>query len=306
MTNSSSEAPKSQRQFDEAHFEGYFSVSTGDLYYREFGTGENVLVGLHGGPGAANDYLSPLVDVVNNDWTLYLYDQYGCGRSDSPPDKVYDHFTMEEYRDRLDEVREAIGVDQFHLYGQSWGGWLALDYVLTYPDRVASLTLADTSADIQAAATAMRSAARNCLTDEEREQFEELVANRDFDSDDFATLQEKVIDEHINRSDTEPFAFAPQTNAHIYGVMWGPSEFVLAETARLRNWSVTDRLHEIDCPTLVINGEYDEIAPELGEEMASKIPNAEFVKIEDASHLPMWEQRARHNEVLQDFLMSVD
>lgn len=303
--NDTDDTPEKRPQFDERHYEGYLSVSDGDLYYREFGSGDNVLVGLHGGPGAVQDYLAPLVDLVTPEWTLFLYDQYGSGRSDAPPDNVYDHFTIREFRDRLDEVREAIGVDQLHLYGQSWGGWLALDYVLAYPDRVGSLVLADTSADIQRAAEAMRDAARSCLSGEEREEFDEIVANRDFDSDAFEELQEKINDEHINRSDEEPFEFAPESNPAIYGVMWGPSEFVLAETARLRDWSVTTQLNEIECPTLVINGEYDEIAPELGAELGEEIPNAQFVEIEDASHLPLWEQRETHTEVVTEFLESV-
>lgn len=304
-TADSDDGPEKVPQFEEPHFEGQFSISDGRLYYREFGSGDNVLVGLHGGPGAPHDYLAPLVDLAGPDWTVYLYDQFGCGRSDSPPDRVYDYYTIEEYADRLEEVREAIGVEQFHLYGQSWGGWLALEYVLSYPDAVASLTLADTSADIQRAAEAMRNAARSCLSDEERDSFEDLVTGRDFDDDAFDEYEQKVIDEHINRSDEEPFEFAPQTNADLYGVMWGPSEFVLAETARLRDWSVVDRLHEIDCPTLVINGEYDEIAPELGAEMATEIPNARFVEFEDASHLPLWEDRETHTEVVSEFLDSV-
>lgn len=303
--NDSDDAPASVRQFDEPHFEGYFSVSAGQLYYREFGAGDNVLVGLHGGPGAAQDYLAPLVDLAGPEWTLYLYDQYGSGRSDTPPDNVYDHYTIGQYRDRLDEVRQAIGVEELHLYGQSWGGWLALEYAVEYPDRVASLVLADTSADIQRAAEAMREAARSCLSEEERAEFDEIVANRDFEDDTFEELQETIADEHINRSEAEPFEFAPPTNAAVYGVMWGPSEFVLAETARLRDWSVTDRLNGITCPTLVINGEYDEIAPELGADMASEIPNARAVEIEEASHLPLWEQRETHSAVVSEFLASV-
>lgn len=303
--NETDNTPEKRPQFDERHYEGYLSVSDGHLYYREFGSGDNVLVGLHGGPGAVHDYLGPLVDLVTPEWTLYLYDQYGSGRSDTPPDNVYDHFTIQEYRDRLEEVREAIGVDQLHLYGQSWGGWLALEYVLEYPDRVASLVLADTSADIQRAAESMRNAARSCLSDEEREEFDEIVADRDFGNDAFEELREKIEDEHINRSDEDPFEFAPESNPAIYGVMWGPSEFVLAETARLRDWSVTDRLTEIECPTLVINGEYDEISPELGAEMADEIPNAQFVEMEDASHVPLLEQREMHTEVVSEFLGSV-
>jgi proline iminopeptidase len=285
-------------------------VSDGQLYYREFGSGDNILVGLHGGPGAANDYLAPLVDLAGGEWTVYLYDQYGGGRSDTPPERVYDHYTIEEYRDRLDEVREAISEQQLHLYGHSWGGWLALSYVLTYPDQVASLILADTSADIQRAAEAMRETARECLSDEERAEFDELVADRAFDDDTVEEYlehikDEHIKDEHINRSDEDPFEFSPPIDPEIYGVMWGPSEFVLAETARLRDWSVTDRLSEIECPTLVINGQYDEISPRLGEEMADKIPDARFVEIEDASHLPLWEDRETHTSVVTEFLDSV-
>lgn len=305
MTTNDSDGPKKRRQFDEPHYEGYLSISAGHLYYREFGSGDNVLVGLHGGPGAAHDYLAPLADLAGPEWTVYLYDQYGCGRSDTPPNGVYDDFTIEEYSDRLDEVREAIGAEQLHLYGQSWGGWLALEYVLSYPDNVASLLLADTSADIQRAAETMRNAARSCLSDEERDDFETLVATRSVDDDAFDEYQEKIVDEHINRSDEDPFEFGPSTNPDIYGVMWGPSEFVLAETARLRDWSVTERLNEIECPTLVINGEYDEIAPELGAQMAEGIPDAQFVEFDDASHLPLWEVRDRHANTVTEFLESV-
>lgn len=304
MTTSddSDEVPEKLPQFDEPHFEGHFSISAGRVYYREFGSGDEALVGLHGGPGAAHDYLAPLVDLAGPDLTVYLYDQYGCGRSDAPPDHVYDHFTIEEYRDRLDEVREAIGADRIHLYGQSWGGWLAMEYVLSYPDRVASLTLANTSADIQRAAETMRTAALSCFSEEEREDFEDIVADRNFDDDAFEEYQRTIVDEHVNRSEEEPFEFAPPTNPVVYGVMWGPSEFVLAETARLRDWDVTDRLEEIECPTLVVTGEFDEIAPELGAEMAEEIPNARLVEFEGASHLPLWEERETHAEVVGDFL----
>lgn len=66
-------------QFDTPHLEGYLSISAGDLHYREFGTGPNVLVGLHGGPGTPQDYLAPLEAFAGEEWTVYLYDQYGCG-----------------------------------------------------------------------------------------------------------------------------------------------------------------------------------------------------------------------------------
>lgn len=292
-------------QFDVPHYEGHLSIDVGDLYYREFGTGENVLLGLHGGPGAAHDYLAPLTDVAGDDWTLYLYDQYGCGRSDRPADGVYDEYTVAAYRDRLDEVRQAIGEEAVHLYGQSWGGWLALEYVLEYPERVASLTLANTSADIDRAADAMWAAALDAIDEADHEDFIGLVEDGAFDDDVMEAYNETFVDEHILRVDAEPFEFAPDTNPDSYGVMWGPAEFQLAETARLRGWNVTDRLGDIDCPTLVITGEYDEISPELAREMAEAIPDARLEVFDSASHLPLWEEREAHAEVLREFLSSV-
>lgn len=292
-------------QFDVPHYEGHLSIGVGDLYYREFGTGENVLVGLHGGPGAPHDYLAPLTDLASDDWTVYLYDQYGCGRSDEPADGVYDEYTMAAYRDRVDEVRRAIDEDSVHLYGQSWGGWLALEYVLEYPGRVASLTLANTSADIERAGETMWAAAIDAIDESDHEEFRELVEERAFDDDAMEDFNETFVDEHILRVDAEPFEYAPGSNSAIYGVMWGPAEFKLAETARLRDWDVTDRLGEINCPTLVITGEHDEISPTLAREMADAIPEADLVEFEGASHLPLWEEREAHAEVLQTFLDSV-
>lgn len=301
-----SDEPTKQPQFGVPHFEGHLQIDAGNLYYREFGSGENVLVGLHGGPGAAHDYLAPLTDVASDEWTVFLYDQYGGGRSDRPADAAFDDITIEGFRDRLEQVRQAIGRETIHLYGQSWGGWLALAYAVEYPDRVGSLTIANSSADTDAAAAAMWEAALDCLeTDAEREELRKIVAERRFDDDAYSEYVDRFTDVHVNRSDEDPFVFSPPTESKVYGVMWGSSEFNMAETARLRGWSVTDRLDEITCPTLVLNGEYDEIAPALGRELADGLPNGQFVEFADASHLPLWEARDEHLSILRDFLASV-
>ena len=302
MTGTDHDIPSKRRQFGRPHYEGYISTTAGQLYFREFGDADAMLIGLHGGPGAAHDYLAPLAELAGEDLTVVLYDQFGCGRSDVPPDTVYDYYTIESYCERLDEVRRALETDTIHLYGHSWGGWLALEYALTHPDHVASLMLANTSSSTTAAIESMYEAARSCLDQDDRALFDELIAERRFDDDRFNEFNERFSNRHVNRSNEEPFADNPPSNEAIYGVMWGPSEFVMAETARLRDWDVTDRLDEIPCPTLVLNGEYDEIAPALGASMAESIPDARFEEIANASHLPLWEQPERHERLLRSFL----
>ena len=130
------------------HGEGFFEIEEYELYYRRFGSGDDVLVGVHGGPGMPHDYLAPLVAHAGEDLTVYLYDQFGVGRSDRPAPGDFDRYTVEHYRDELEAVRQAIDPDgSFTLYGQSWGGMLAQEYAIEHGDHLDSLILANTLAD---------------------------------------------------------------------------------------------------------------------------------------------------------------
>ncbi|MCL9815578.1 proline iminopeptidase-family hydrolase [Natronocalculus amylovorans] len=301
-----SDPPSLTPYFDVPHTDGYASLSDGYLYYRKFGTGENVLIGLHGGPGSTHDYLAPVVDLLGDDWTIYLYDQFGCGRSKRPPDGEFDYYTVEGYRDRLDAFRQAIGVETVTLYGHSWGGMLAQEYALAYPEHVQGLVLANTLSETQRAAASMRAAASSLSTDD-RELFDQLVEARAFDDDRFSAFDEAIRENHVLRTERKPLHYEIGTtfNMDIYGLMWGQSEFVVAETARLRGWDVTDEIPAIDCPTLVLSGEYDEIEPSIAEEIAATIPGAELFVFSDASHMPFWEQREKHQSVVSGFLSTV-
>jgi len=97
------------------------------------------LLTLHGGPGAGHDYLEPLEGLAT-DRAVVFYDQLGCGKSDQPDDRTL--WVMERFVTEVATVRRTLGLEQIHLLGQSWGGWLAIEYMLTRPYGVVSLTLA--------------------------------------------------------------------------------------------------------------------------------------------------------------------
>lgn len=103
------------------------------------GTG-NVLITLHGGPGMTLDYMLSLETLAGPDLAVVSYDQRGVGRSSIPPDNAAS-YTLEKYTQDLEAVRQAIGVDQVILFGHSWGGILAQQYVTLYPEHVASIIL---------------------------------------------------------------------------------------------------------------------------------------------------------------------
>ena len=109
------------------------------IYVEQCGNpnGIPVLV-LHGGPGggcspAMRRYFDPAV------YRVVLFDQRGCGRS-RPHATVENNTTWHLIKD-IEAIRTVLGIDQFILFGGSWGATLALVYAITHPARVRQLVL---------------------------------------------------------------------------------------------------------------------------------------------------------------------
>jgi len=287
------------------HTEGYFDIDDYELYYRKFGSGDDVLVGVHGGPGMPHDYLGPLVRHAGEDYTVYLYDQFGVGRSSTPAPGDFDRYTVEHYRDELEAVRRRIDPEgSFTVYGQSWGGMLAQEYALAYGDEVDALILANTLADTRTAYKSMRSVLDELPADA-RATIEEHERQRAYDAPGYEAALDDAYREHVCRTEEYPELVRStfeRISLDVYGLMWGPNEYVLLRTARLRDWDVRDRLDEIEAPTLVLSGEYDEIDPSIARDIADRLPNADLHVFEGGSHMPFWERPDAHYDVVESFL----
>lgn len=84
------------------------------------------IVVLHGGPSVPSNYCYPLAKHVPYRSILF-YDQLGCGRSDEPP--KMEHYSIDQAVDDLEVVLKQLSIRRFHLYGQSFGGILAFEYL---------------------------------------------------------------------------------------------------------------------------------------------------------------------------------
>jgi L-proline amide hydrolase len=86
--------------------------------------------------------------------------------------------------------------------------------------------------------------------------------------------------------------------------MWGPSEFFA--TGVLANWNIEPRLGEIDVPTLIVSGRYDEATPAQQERLKEGIPGSRWTMVEHSAHLTFVEEPERYCEVLTSFLDAVE
>jgi proline iminopeptidase len=124
----------------EPYDSGHISVSeVHQLYYEQSGNPNGKpVVFLHGGPGAG---LTPEYRSFfdRHAYRVILFEQRGSGRS-TPHASLENNTTWDLVSD-IEKIREHFGVEQWLVFGGSWGSTLALAYAETHPERVSALVL---------------------------------------------------------------------------------------------------------------------------------------------------------------------
>ena len=126
---------------DVAVKEGWVETPDGvSLFYRKVGTGRELIVYLHGGPGSNFRGNGTLMDpLAGGSRTLVMYDQRGSGLSTLITDPA--RLTAGDHVRDLEAVRRHFGASRISLIGLSWGSGLAVLYATQYPQRVKRLLL---------------------------------------------------------------------------------------------------------------------------------------------------------------------
>jgi proline-specific peptidase len=258
---------------------------------------------LHGGPGAASDYMLPLAERLAEHRSVVVYDQLGCGRSDLPDDPSL--WTVERAVEELGQVRAALGLDRCHLLGQSWGGWLAIEYMTGRPAGIERLVLASTSASIPEFTAGARGLIE-ALPEPHRTVLIDLGAKGEYDHPDYQAAVQEFYRRHLCRLDPWPDALVRSSEQmdgnQVYLTMNGPTEFDVI--GRLRDWDRTADLHRINVPTLVTCGRYDEIVPGCSDTITRGIEGAQMHVFERSAHCAHLEEPDSYAALVEEFLAS--
>lgn len=253
------------------------------------------LVLMHGGPGLDYTTLLPL-QALADQFTLVFYDHRCNGRSTGADVST---MTLDNLTADADALREALGFDEWAVLGHSFGGNVALEYALRYPQRISRLVLMNTGADQRwvrdnapallakrgYSAAAVQAACRfysgQITPDEFFSTFRKFMSAYNYDNS-LPALARTLISGHMPKFQPEALVFGYQA---------------------LDGWSVVDRLGEITVPTLVIAGRYDFLfPPEHQAILADRLPNAQLELIERAGHDPHMERTGEVNRIIRQFL----
>jgi proline-specific peptidase len=285
---------------------GMIDVPGGRVWYQRLGEGSALpLLALHGGPGAGHYYLDPFVERMSAHRPVVVFDQLGCGESEKPDDPSL--WTVDRAVEELDVVREALGLQHCHLFGQSWGGWLAIEYLARGRQGIEGLILASTSAST---AQFMREAALliDALPEPSRTDLKELGARGEYDDPRYVTAVEVFYQRHLCRLEPWPEPMVKTGNEldgnQVYLTMNGPTEFDVI--GPLRDWDRSADLGRIGSPTLVTCGVYDEITPACSQTITDGVPNARMVVFPESAHCAHLEEPDDYAATAEAFLAEVD
>jgi len=274
-----------------------------EVWVKQIGIGDIPVLTLHGGPGFTHFYFECFEDFLPRDKIrFFYYDQLGCGFSDAPDDASL--WTLERFREEVEQVRAALGLERFVLYGQSWGGLLAMEYALKYPDRLGGLVISSMTASYPAY-VAYANRLRAALPDEVSDEMKRYEDQGNYEASEYQNLlMTQLYAKHLCRLDPwpEPVMRAfTHANLQVYRTMQGPSEFRV--TGNLKDWDRWADLPRIETPTLLLVGRHDTMSVDDIQRMGTLMPNSRVVICEKGSHLCMYDDQQAYFDALVPFLI---
>jgi proline iminopeptidase len=265
---------------------------------------------LHGGPGASDElYESFDLWFPQAGIEYYYYDQLGSFRSDQPDDSSL--WTLERFVDEVEQVRQALRLDRgnFVLFGQSWGGLLAMEYAVHHQQQLKGLVISNMMSSSRlyndyANDVLMPAMDQDALAEIKRFESEGKTADPRYEQ--LLTEHHYVL--HVCRM---PQANWPDPvnrglshiNPAIYVPMQGPSELGLSGT--LEDWDRSADLRHIDVPALVIGATHDTMDPAHLRWMSQQLPQGRYLHCPDGSHLCQFDDPDHFFPGLIDFLTSL-
>lgn len=265
-------------------------VDAGGVRTRTLETGHRdapVLVLLPGQTGHAEAYARN-IGPLGEHFHVHAIDPIGCGFTDKPSSP----YLIQDYVEHLKDFLDAEGIDKAHISGESIGGWVALRFATTYPDRADKLVL-NTCGGYNWDENVFKRIRDLTLPAVMNNQRDEVRARLEFLMDDKSKVTEELVDVRQHIYAMPPF----RANVERMLDVQVPE---IRKDIRITDDELRDTQHE----ALVLWTVHDPTAPtSVADTMAELLPNSKKVILEGAGHWPQWEIPEAFNQVHIDFLL---
>ena len=284
--------------------EGFLETNGGKVWYDVSGQGDKTpLVILHGGPGYPSYSLNQLTE-LNNERPVVMYDQLGCGRSDRITDTNL--LTIVSYTEQLDDLLNALDLEEVYLYGHSWGTILGVEYFLKHPTRVKGMVLSSPCLDLDLWLKDAEILISK-LPDSTQFYINQSIRNENSDPENMKEAINLFYNTYYTTK--QPISEDMQKTIdgvgyNVYEYMWGKEDYVV--TGTLKGYDVTSKLSQVNVPTFYLTGEFDAARPSTVQHYSELTPNSKFHVITNAGHQTVHDNPMETISVIRDFLLELE
>ncbi|KJY48351.1 Proline iminopeptidase [Bombilactobacillus mellis] len=280
------------------------------LWTRTVGHGDIKLLCLHGGPGGTHEYWENFGDeLADLGVQVSMYDQLGSFYSDQPdysdPQIAAKYLTYDYFLEEVEEVRQKLGLDNFYLIGQSWGGLLVQMYAVKYGQHLKGAIISSMVDEIDEYVTNVNQCRLQTLGADKVHYMQKIEQENNLDDPTYQSYVDILNAEYVDRKQPEAIRHLVSTMAtDVYNVFQGDNEFVI--TGKLKDWHFRQHLHEIKVPTLLTFGEHETMPLTTAKIMQQEIPHARLETTPNGGHHHMIDNAPVYFAHLKKFIRDVE
>ncbi len=276
---------------------GVQSINGTELFVKTMGKGEPTLI-VHGGPGLSHDYYLPHLESLAQDHQLIFYDQRVSGASLMNVDSS--SINLDAFIEDIEALRKKFGIRVINLMAHSFGGLIAMNYAIKYPEKVKRLMLINSisaSSEINMQSNQILGVR---FTEEDMRERMSLIQSEGFEQRDPETIEALMKIGFRRQFYDERLIDSLQLNINEnYG---RSSELLRYLSPELMNYDFHANLQNIEAPTLLLYGDYDPLSKIAGPSLNVAIPNSKLVDIKQAGHFPFIEKPEKFYNSIYSFL----
>lgn len=274
----------------------FVSINDCELYVEDLGPRDGPpIIAHHGGPGVGDHQSAKgAYEGLADEYRLILFDARGSGRSE-----LQGPYTHEQWAADVEALREHFGFESFVMAGGSYGGFIALEVAIRYPDRVDAIILRDTAPDHSFMEEAIHNALNSPTASIDPALLERVMEGRTTSDEDLRDCFAALLPLYDVRQDAERDQERLQGSFH-------HETHNYAFSVNIPRYDLTDELPQVEIPTLVTAGRHDWITPVTASEKIHALMPRSYLRVfEDSGHSPDLEETHAFQSLIRGFLAGV-
>jgi len=260
---------------------------------------------IHGGPGGNNyTYERTIGPLLEKFATLIYYEQRGCGRSDGPEDN--EAYSIPILISDLAELCNIFKLEKIIPLGFSFGGQLALEFTLTYPNLVEKIIVQAPSEfyDNDRNYSIQLFGFEHISEGKVKKKIKKIISSQ-------KKIREKWLDvwNSVDTETVDKFLFHNKEFAVEVRNIWRESKLLSSDLMfealinKKNEIRLMERISQIKAPTLIMTGLHDRnVGVDLNRDFASKIINSKLVIFEKSAHFPDIEEPEKYAKFIEEFI----